>query len=211
MITKPALCRQAKPCSRQETTNLKRRTWIGGAMAALLASSRRVVAQGPPVSPSDPFILLLTGIYQSVPLGKGPAGNLGLNTVNLSDGSYSKTRIYPVYGMPESRERGTAIGTFYVQFSGNLCAYDLPGGAIAMNFLAPPAGAPPGFNGLVPFPDGAGGYYLEGTFELTILQATGVYRAFQAGHNHMVDRLHQLSNGSFDEFCFCNISQYQFP
>jgi hypothetical protein len=87
----------------------------------------------------------------------------------------------------------------------------LPGGAIAMQFLPPPAGAPAGFNSFVPFPDGAGGYYLEGTFELTILEATGVYRAFQGGHNHMVDRLHQLADGSFDEFCFCNISQYQFP
>jgi hypothetical protein len=44
-----------------------------------------------------------------------------------------------------------------------------------------------------------------------ILEATGIYRDFQGGHNHMVDRLHQLANGSFNEFCFCNISQYQFP
>jgi hypothetical protein len=73
-------------------------------------------------------------------------------------------------------------------------------------------GAPPGFNGFVPFPDGMGGIFLEGTFELTILEATGIYRAFQGGHNHMVDRLHQLANNAgFDEFCFCNISQYQFP
>jgi hypothetical protein len=43
------------------------------------------------------------------------------------------------------------------------------------------------------------------------VEATGVYRAFQGGHNHMVDRLHQLANGEFNEFCFCNISQYQFP
>jgi hypothetical protein len=27
----------------------------------------------------------------------------------------------------------------------------------------------------------------------------------------MVDNLHQLADGSFDEFCFCNISTYQFP
>jgi hypothetical protein len=42
-------------------------------------------------------------------------------------------------------------------------------------------------------------------------QATGIYRSFAGGHNHMVDRLHNLANGSFDEFCFCIISQYQFP
>jgi hypothetical protein len=42
------------------------------------------------------------------------------------------------------------------------------------------------FNGFVPFPDGQGGNYLEGTFELEIPQASGVYEAFTHGHNHMV-------------------------
>jgi hypothetical protein len=63
-------------------------------------------------------------------------------------------------------------------------------------------------------PDGSGGQYDEGTFELEILEATGIYSAFAGGHNHMVDKLHQLApiaNGRFDEFCFCIISQYQFP
>jgi hypothetical protein len=56
-------------------------------------------------------------------------------------------------------------------------------------------------------PDGVGGYYLKGTFELTILEATGVYSSFAGGHNHMVDTLHQLSDGiSYDESCFCHIS-----
>jgi hypothetical protein len=87
-----------------------------------------------------------------------------------------------------------------VQFAGDLCAYDLPGGAIAMQFAPAPTGAPPGFNGFVPFPDGQGGFFLEGTFELTILEATGSYHAFTGGHNHMVDRLHQLANGQFNEF-----------
>jgi hypothetical protein len=131
--------------------------------------------------------------------------------VNLSDGSYSRTRIYPVFGIRESKDEDRPIGNFYVQFTGNLCAYDLPGGALAMRFNSPPAGAPLGFNGFVPFPDGKGGNFLEGTFELVILEATGIYKAFQGGHNHMVDKLHQLANGSFDEFCFCNISQYDFP
>jgi hypothetical protein len=80
-----------------------------------------------------------------------------------------------------------------------------------MQFNPAPAEAPAGFNGFVPFPDGKCGTYLEGTLELTILEATGIYHAFAGGHNHMVDRLHQLVNGSFDEFCFCNISQYPFP
>jgi len=185
---------------------------MGGALAAaaLLAFPRLVMADDED-APNDPFIVLLHGTYQPVPNGEGPPDNLGLTTVNLSDGSYSKTRIYPIFGVDGAKNQKKALGTFYVQFAGNLCAYDLPGGAISMSFDAVPAGAPPGFNAFVPFADGSGGYYLEGTFELEILEATGVYRAFQGGHNHMVDRLHQLANGQFDEFCFCNISQYQFP
>ena len=159
--------------------------------------------------PTDPFIILLKGIYQ--PVTSGP--DLGLS-VNLSDGTYSRTRIYPVFGIKGDEGNGVArkpIGNFYVQFGGDLCAYDLPGGALAMQFAQAPTGAPPGFNGFVPFPDGEGGFFLEGTFELTILEATGIYSAFKGGHNHMVDRLHRLANGQFNEFCFCNISTYQFP
>ena len=192
--------------SGQEPTTIPRRALIGGALAALLSSPGRAKADEKAL-PNDPFILLLTGIYQ--PVVHGP--NLGLSSVNLSDGSYSTTKIYPIFGVEGSTDQDKTIGDFYVQFNGNLCAYHLPGGAIAMRFNDVVPGAPPGFNGFVPFPDGMRGFYLEGTFELTILEATGVYRAFAGGHNHMVDRLHQLANGSFDEFCFCNISQYQFP
>lgn len=196
--------------------NQQRRNFIGGTLAALAASPmllspRPVVAQQLD-TPTDPFILLLTGIYQPVPVGKGP--NLGLKTVNLSDGSYSETKIYPIFGITNEGgaiDQDKAIGNFFVQFTGSFCAYQLPGGAIAMQFEPVPAGAPPGFNGFVPFPDGSGGSFLEGTFELTILEATGVYAPFQGGHNHMVDKLHHLASGQFDEFCFCNISTYQFP
>jgi hypothetical protein len=212
MITNQALANQSKSGSGQEPTNIQRRTLIGGALAALLSSSVRVMAEENDGRLNDPFILLLKGLYQLVPVGDGPANNLGLSAVNLSDGSYSRTLIYPVFGIPESRDQDKFIGKFYVQMTGNLCAYELPGGALAMSFNDVPPGAPPGFNGFVSFPDGTGGYYLEGTFELMILEATGIYRAFQGGHNHMVDRLHQLADGtSFDEFCFCNISQYDFP
>ena len=198
----------------QEPTNLQRRNLIGGTLAVLLSSSLRVMAKEKEKEkdvPNDPFIVLLKGLYQPVPAGHGPDDNLGLSQVNLSDGSYSRTLIYPIFGISEKTDQDKPIGKFYVQFQGNLCAYDLPGGALAMSFNSPPECAPPGFNGFVPFPDGNGGSFLEGTFELMILEATGVYRAFQGGHNHMVDRLHQLANGSFDEFCFCNISQYDFP
>jgi hypothetical protein len=211
MTTNESLIKQIKPDSGPEPINKQRRTLISGAAAALFASPRLVKAEDAD-TPNDPFILLLTGIYQPVPAGKGPKSNLGLTKVNLNDGTYSTTQIYPVFGIEGADDdKKKAIGTFYVQFAGNLCAYDLPGGAIAMSFNSVPAGAPPGFNGFVPFPDGHNGFFLEGTFELAIIEATGVYRAFQGGHNHMVDRLHQLASGQFDEFCFCNISSYQFP
>jgi len=211
MLTNQAFIHQNESANKKNT-HIQRRTFIGGAAAALLLSSGRVTAgQEREGQLGDPLILLLHGLYQPVPVGQGPANNLGLSTVNLSDGSYSKTRIYPVFGIPESNDQDRAIGTFYVQFAGNLCAYHLPGGALAMTFASVPAGAPPGFNGFVPFPDGAGGNFLEGTFELAIQEATGIFQDFQGGHNHMVDRLHQLADGGFNEFCFCNISTYQFP
>jgi hypothetical protein len=210
MITNQTLTNQRK--FGQEPIKIQRRTLIGGALAALLSSYAPVMAEEKDGQPSDPFIVLLKGLYQPVGVGQGPANNLRLSAVNLSDGSYSKTLIYPVFGIQGSKDQDRHIGTFYAQFGGKLCAYDLPAGALAMRFNSVPAGAPPGFNDFVPFPDGAGGKFLEGTFELMILEATGIYKAFQGGHNHMVDRLHQLSDGtSFDEFCFCNISQYQFP
>jgi hypothetical protein len=183
---------------------------IGGGLLALLSSPGRLAAQGAHVPPDDPFILLLKGIYEPVPKNQGPANNLGLKTVDLNSGKFSKTLIYPVYGMPESREQGHAIGTFYVGMG--LCAYDLPGGAMAMQFT--------GGSFSMIILDGHGGQYDEGTFELTILEATGVYSAFKDGHNHMVDRLHQFVAGTpfanfpssgYDEFCFCNISTYPFP
>lgn len=215
MLVEQVLTKQTRSTNEKEGANIQRRTFVGGALAALFSSfqlsSQRLMAEEENREPHDPFILLLNGLYQDVPAGHGPANNLGLSSVNLSDGSYSKTRIYPIYGIPGSEDQDRSIGTFYVQSVGNLCAYHLPGGALAMTFADVPAGAPPGFNALVPFPDGAGGYYLEGTLELAIQEATGVYRDFQGGHNHMVDKLHQLADGNFNEFCFCNITTYQFP
>jgi hypothetical protein len=207
MITQQALINQNKLGSGHEPSNKQRRTFLRGSLAALLASPmlaspRRVMAEETKTeAPNDPFILLLAGVYQTVPVNHGP--NLGLSTVNLKDGSYSVTKIYPIFGIEGSTEQDKAIGNFYVQFVGNLCAYQLPGGAIAMQFTGGGFGTP--------ISDGMGGQYHEGTFELTILQATGVYQAFQGGHNHMVDRLHQLANTQLDEYCFCIISQYQFP
>jgi hypothetical protein len=194
-----------------------RRVWLStvgsGALVSLLSPTRRTMAQATSTKavPTDPFILLLRGVY--VPITDGP--NLGLQGINLDDGTFSRTRIYPVFGIPgadnedENEHTNVAkepVGNFYVrlvpQTEGNICAFDLPGGAIAMEFLS---------GGFTPHDDGVGGQYLEGTFELTITDATGIYKDFKGGHDHMVDRLHQLASGRLDEFCFCVISQYPFP
>ena len=59
--------------------------------------------------------------------------------------------------------------------------------------------------------DGFGGRYLQGTFDLTVLEATGRFRSLVGGHNHMVDKLHSLppgdGSGGVDEYCFCYISR----
>ena len=75
MTTNEALTRQN---GGQEPINQQRRALIGRAVAALLASSRPANADIESV-PNDPFILLLHGLYQSVPIGQGPADNLGLS------------------------------------------------------------------------------------------------------------------------------------
>jgi len=174
---------------------INRRTAIGGALVALspLVFPGRAIAQGKAVR-RDSFVLLLKGLYQ--PVVHGP--NLGLSVVDLNDGTYSKTKIYPVSGIPGNKNPNKAIGNFYVQLDGVLCAYHVPGGSFAMRFTG---------SDLVPVDDGHGGQFLEGTEELTILEATGIYRSFVGGHNHMVDKLHFLASGDIDEYCFCNISR----
>ena len=144
------------------------------------------------------FVILLSGVYQPVPLGHGPKGNLGLTTVSLGDGSFSKNKIYPVSGIPGNPEK--ANGTFYVQFGVNLCAYALPGGSISAMFTM--------MNDVTTaYEESAdGSWTLDGTFELDILEATGIYSSFAGGHVHMVDILKfRAGDGTFLEDCFCNI------
>jgi hypothetical protein len=167
---------------------------IGGALVTLLARPELATAQERDRQPAA-LVLLLKGLYQ--PVVNGP--DLGLSRVDLSDGSYSTTKIYPVSGVRGHRDVLEAIGDFYVQFAGNLCAYDIPGGAIAMRFT-------PRSN-TESVPDGSGGSYLQGTYELRIPEATGRYRSFVGGHNRMVDNLHFLASGDVDEFCVCLISR----
>lgn len=175
-----------------------RRTAIGGTVAALspLVFPRGVWAREARAH-NESFVLLLKGLYQPVT----HAPNLGLSSVDLTDGSYSTTKIYPVSGTPGSGDPNKTIGDFYVQFAGNLCAYHVHGGSFAMQFTGSDAEF---------VADGHGGRFLVGTFELTVLEATGVYRGFAGGHNHMVDKLHFLApgdgSGGVDEFCFCFVS-----
>ena len=234
MTTDQASDNQSKPRKGQEPTNVERRAAIGAGLAALLVAAcssptenraQRLSSSGLLTAeerdegtdeggsvPNDPFILLLKGRYQPVPKGSGQH-NFGLTTVDLDDGSYSKTRIYPIFGIRGSTHQEKSIGTFYVSTAMRLCAYDLPGGAIAMKFI-------PGGNFPVVVPDGMGGQYDEGYLPLTILEATGIYRVFAGGHNHMVDKLHQLVAGApfagfpssgYDELCFCMIFQSSIP
>jgi hypothetical protein len=173
-----------------KTKSLILGTLLVGAMVTLLSAP--LLAAGPAPQDkklADTFSILLKGRYK--PVVHGP--DLGLVTVDLSDGSYSKTKIYHVPGKAQK-----AIGTFYVQFDGSLVAYDLPGGAIAMVFT--------GKNDQN-VPDGQGGTYFVGTYDLDITEATGVYASFVGGHNKMVDILHQLADGSFVEHCICIISR----
>jgi len=176
---------------------ISRRAALGGlaGVGGLLLFPGQLFARA--AVPSDSFVLLLKGRYQPVV----DAPNLGLNTVDLNDGSYSTVRIYPVSGMPGNQDANKAVGRFYVQFNGDLCAYHVPGGSFAMRFTG---------SDFVFVPDGVGGQFLEGTFELTVIEATGVYRPFVGGHNHMVDKLHFLApgdgSGGVEEYCFCFIS-----
>jgi hypothetical protein len=178
---------------------LNRRKAISAGMVgvAALAFPGQVRAQSK-AQPEDSFVLLLKGLYQ--PVTQGP--NLGLSMVDLNDGSYSTTRIYPVHGTPGNTNLTKPIGHFYVQFDGDLCAYHVPGGSFAMQFT----GSDVSF-----VDDGQGGQFLEGTWELTILEGTGIYKPFANGHNHMVDKLHFLAPGDgsngVDEYCFCFISR----
>jgi hypothetical protein len=174
---------------------ISRRAAIGGGLAGLAGLALfPVLSMAKEARPSNPFAILLKGLYQ--PVERGP--HLGLSMVDLNDGSYSTVPIYPISGVPGNTNTQKAIGDFYVQFAGDLCAYHIPGGSFAMRFTGSDVNT---------VPDGAGGSLLTGTWELTILEATGTYRPFVNGHNHMVDNLHFLASGGVDEYCICNVSR----
>ena len=164
------------------------------------AQGRSPLREGAPLG--DSFVVLLHGAYE--PVGRCP--DLGLLQVDVCDGSFSTTKIYPVDGLPEKGKEHAnptedkAIGNFYVSLGmAALVAYELPGGALTMNFTA---------NNLAPVPDGFGGTFFIGTLQLGIMEATGIYESFVGGHNTMVDILHRLADGTFVEHCYCVISRF---
>ena len=146
-------------------------------------------------TPSGDFTVHLNGTFQ--PVTKGP--DVGPN-INLSDGTWSSINIYPVAGIGNNQNH--PIGTFYVQVNNPLLTafvgYNIPGrGTMEMQFTS---------QDLTSQPDLSGGQYLQGTEDLNIVAATGVFAGFVGGHNHMVDDLHVLANGTTVEYCFCNIT-----
>ena len=178
---------------------MKRSILFVAVLTTLLSASAAFAGER---SIPDGFVVLLSGPYR--PVVQGP--DLGLSQVNLSDGSFSRTRIYGVTAFPgEGKSSNHAdgcdsdtIGTFYVQFAGSFAAYDLPGGAMTMVFTE---------NNLKAVPDGQGGTYYVGDLRLNIVEGTGIYKSFAGGHNHMVDVLHMLADGSFVEHCYCIITR----
>ena len=56
--------------------------------------------------------------------------------------------------------------------------------------------------------DGKGGIYITGTYEVDILEGTGIYRPFAGGHIRMGDILQIIAAGVMNEVgCFCHVSR----
>jgi hypothetical protein len=179
-------------------TQISRRRALGGGLAGLAGLGGLMLFPGQLLAKeavaNDPLIILLKGTYK--PATNPP--NLSLSSVKLNDGSYSTVKIYPVKGVPGNPDPKKAFGNFFVG-TGDLCAYNLPKGSMAMRFE--PFDIPA-------IPDGSGGNWLVGNAGLKIIEGTGIYRSFVGGRNFMVDILHQLpDNKGFVENCVCIISR----
>jgi hypothetical protein len=117
---------------------------------------------------------------------------------NLNNGAYLTVPIYNLdAGTPGPNDQ--PVGAFYALGGENeMVAYDLGKGALTARFTG---------QDVVVTPDGTGGIFITGTFELDILEATGIYQSFLGGHIHMVDVLQITAAGLFVEHCFCFVSR----
>jgi len=168
------------------------------ALAATLlfqTSMTRADEHGKAVPPSNRFVVLLEGTF--VPAGV--VADFGLELPNLNNGIYKKVPIYHIdSGVPGPTDE--VVGTFYAVGGEMLFCYDLGKGALTAMMIMDTSVTKV-------IPDGAGGVYIIGTYELDILEATGIYRSFAGGHIHMVDVLQRTAAGIFVEHCFCFISK----
>ncbi|MEX2316504.1 MAG: hypothetical protein WD669_05085 [Pirellulales bacterium] len=165
-------------------------TVIGAsALLALLAPSHALADDERRGARRETLVLLLHGIYE--PVVEDP--DLGLSSVDLDDGTYSKCDILRLSGGPRPRSRRG--GSFYVNFDVTLCAYELPGGAFAAVFD----------EFVYEIVEIGGELYQVGTAELTISEANGSYRSFEGGTIHMEFITRMIDEVTFDEFCICFI------
>jgi hypothetical protein len=146
------------------------------------------------VPPSNPFVILLDGYWE--PAGEVP-GNLGLDLPHLSNGVYKEVTIYNIdSGFPGPTDE--VVGTAYALGGEGFIAYNLRKGALTAKFVEQDTVTTVGEDGSM---------IMTGTWELDILEATGIYRSFVGGHIHMVDVLKFNADRTILEHCFCHISR----
>ncbi|HUS35533.1 MAG TPA: hypothetical protein VM680_09305 [Verrucomicrobiae bacterium] len=161
----------------------------------LLASLSARAGDAKAVPPANNFVVLLEGTFQRA----GVVADFGLQLPNLNNGKYQKVPFYHVEsGVPGPND--PVVGTFYALGGEGYFCYDLGKGALTAMMIM-------GASDTETIPDGEGGVFIVGTYELDILEATGIYRSFLGGHIHMVDNLHVTAAGTFVEHCFCFISK----
>ena len=152
------------------------------------------------VAPSNPFVVLLEGTFELA----GVVPDFGLDLPDLNNGFYQTVPIYNIdSGVPGPTDE--AVGTFYALGGEGFFAYDLGKGALTAMMIM-------GASVVERIPDAVGnGFTLAGTYELDILEATGIYRSFAGGHIHMVDVLHITPGTPIVrvEHCFCYISKIE--
>jgi len=178
---------------------IKNLTFAAMAVTLLFQPSiTRADDHGKAVPPSNRFVVLLEGTFE--PAGVVP--DLGLELPNLNNGIYQKVPIYHIdSGVPGPADE--VVGTFYALGGEMLFCYDLGKGALTAMMID-------GTSVVERIPDAVGnGFSLNGTYELDILEATGIYRSFAGGHIHMVDVLHVTPGTPIVrvEHCFCFISK----